>query len=122
MNSKKVAEKPPNADHYRFGLSTLHCWIRFFECLLHISYRIPIKKWQVKNAEDKVLFENNKKRIQEEFKNRLGLIVDKVKPGYVTTNDGNTARRFFRNSEISSQVTNIDINLIKKFHMILRIL
>lgn len=48
--------------------------------------------------------------------------MDKVKPGYGTTNDGNTVRRFFRNSEISYQVTNIDINLIKKCHMILRIL
>lgn len=31
----------------KFGLSTLHCWIRFFECLLHLSYRLDFKKWQV---------------------------------------------------------------------------
>jgi hypothetical protein len=29
---------------YKFGLSTLHARIRFFECLLHISYRLEIKK------------------------------------------------------------------------------
>lgn len=27
-----------------FGLSTLHRWIRCFECLLHIAYKLPIKK------------------------------------------------------------------------------
>ena len=30
-----------------FGLSTLHCWIRCFECVLHLSYRLPLRKWQV---------------------------------------------------------------------------
>jgi hypothetical protein len=27
---------------YKFMLSTLDAWIRFFECLLHISYRLQI--------------------------------------------------------------------------------
>ena len=31
-------------EHYGFGLSTLHAWVRFFECMLHISYRLDIKK------------------------------------------------------------------------------
>jgi len=31
----------------KFGLSTLHAWIQFFECLLHISYRLEIKTWSV---------------------------------------------------------------------------
>lgn len=29
---------------FKFGLSTLHAWIRCFECILHIAYRLPIKK------------------------------------------------------------------------------
>lgn len=28
----------------KFGLSTLHAWIRFFENLLHLSYKLPLKK------------------------------------------------------------------------------
>jgi hypothetical protein len=28
---------------YKLGLSTLHAWIRVFECLLHISYSLEIK-------------------------------------------------------------------------------
>jgi len=35
--------------YFKFGLSTLHAWIRFFECLLHISYRLDFKKWQVRD-------------------------------------------------------------------------
>ena len=27
-----------------YGLSTLHCWIRFFECLLHIGYKLKSEK------------------------------------------------------------------------------
>jgi hypothetical protein len=86
---------------YRFGLSPLHAWIRFFECIIHISYRLDFKKWQVRQPEERELFANRKKRVQEDFKTQLGLLVDHVKPGGSgTSNDGNTARRFFRNLEI----------------------
>ncbi|KAK9730004.1 hypothetical protein QE152_g15581 [Popillia japonica] len=40
MNSVSIVEKPPHPDTYKYGLSSLHCWIRSFECLLHISYRL----------------------------------------------------------------------------------
>ncbi|CAH2012741.1 unnamed protein product [Acanthoscelides obtectus] len=43
MNTLAGINRPPNVDNYRFGLSTLHCWIRLFECLLHIGYCLPIK-------------------------------------------------------------------------------
>jgi len=33
---------------YRFILSILHAWVRFFECLLHISNHLEIKNWQAK--------------------------------------------------------------------------
>ncbi|XP_076635462.1 uncharacterized protein LOC143348753 [Colletes latitarsis] len=42
-----------NEFHLRFGLSTLHTWIRFFECCLHLSYKLPIKKWQARSTEEK---------------------------------------------------------------------
>lgn len=35
MNDINIS-KSPNIDIYKFGLSTLHCWIRCFECLLNI--------------------------------------------------------------------------------------
>lgn len=52
----------------------------------------------------------------------MGLIVDKPKPGFSSSNDGNTARRFFKNAEMSAQITGLDVTIIKQFDVILRIL
>ena len=122
MNSLSVNNRFPNPDNYCFGLSTLHCWIRFFECLLHIGYRLPIKSWQVRGPENKSIVEANKKRIQAEFKAKMSLTVDKPKPGYGSSNDGNTARKFFQNPQTSSEITRVDKKLIEKFSIILRVL
>ncbi|KAL6433588.1 hypothetical protein ACFW04_006582 [Cataglyphis niger] len=52
----------------------------------------------------------------------MGLIVDIPKQGSGTTNDGNTARRFFQNSGVVSIITDIDENVIKRFGIILKII
>lgn len=76
MNNLKVLKKLVcNEDVYEFGLSTLHCWIRFFECLLHIAYRLqlPVKKWRVTDKEDKKVVEQTKKDIQDAYEIRKGM-------------------------------------------------
>jgi len=45
---------------YRFGPATLHAWIRFFECLFHISRRLEIKKWQARGKNQRNLQNKNK--------------------------------------------------------------
>ncbi|KAK4872369.1 hypothetical protein RN001_014398 [Aquatica leii] len=105
----------------QFGISSLHAWIRFFECLLHISYRLDVKKWQSR-GEDKVKVESRKKNVQKGFRQKLGLLVDMPKQGYGSTNDGNTARRFFENAEISAGITALDLSLIKRIHVMLQVL
>lgn len=42
------------------------------------------------------------------------------KQGSGNTNDGNTARRFFENSAVTSQITGIDENLIVRFSTLLK--
>lgn len=111
-----------NQDHFGFGLSTLHAWIRCFECLLHISYKLNIKKWQARSNEDKADIKVRSDEIKLKFKNEMGLIVDKPKPGFGSSNDGNTARRFFKNAEMSAQITGLDVEIIKQFDVILRTL
>lgn len=113
---KKFTENP---DNLKFGLSTLHARIRFFESLLHLSYKIPIRKWQARSAEEKKLVADTKKNIQQKFRTELGLIVDVPKQGFGTTNDGNTARRFFADPEISARITGVNVELIKRFKVIL---
>lgn len=48
--------------------------------------------------------------------------MDQPKQGYGTSNDRNTARRFFENYEISANITGIDEVLIKRFHVILQVI
>ena len=46
-----------------------------FECLnsiLHLAYKLPIKKWQARGS-DKEIVANNKSRIQKEFKEKYCL-------------------------------------------------
>lgn len=50
-----------NPKTLEFGLSTLHAWIRFFECCLHVAYKLPIKKWQARSEAEKNVVDENKK-------------------------------------------------------------
>lgn len=86
-------------DTLKFGLSVLHAYIRFFECLLHISYRLEVKVWKVKK-EMKDAVDRRKKYIQQQFRDRMGVLVDIPKQSAGNTNDGNTARRFFANLKL----------------------
>lgn len=115
-----IYTRPLDDETLQFGVSPLHCWIRCLECLLHISYRIEIKKWQVKTESDKCKLKERKKIVQEDFKNKMGLTIDVPKQGSGTTNDGNTARRFFVNSKLSSEISGVDETLINRFAVILR--
>ena len=36
-----------------YGLLTLHSWIGFFECLLHIGYKLKRGKWQARGENEK---------------------------------------------------------------------
>ncbi|KAI8118466.1 hypothetical protein CVS40_9879 [Lucilia cuprina] len=60
-----------------------------------------------------------KSRIQEEFKVQMGLNIDKPLPSCGSTNDGNTARKFFRDFEITSKITGIDKELLRRVNTIL---
>ncbi|KAF2887662.1 hypothetical protein ILUMI_18511 [Ignelater luminosus] len=82
--------KDINEDSLQFGLSTLHARIRLFEGLLHVAYKLPVKKWQLRNKNDKQIVQQKKFEIQEEFRTQLGLIVDVPKAGFDNSNDGNT--------------------------------
>lgn len=52
----------------------------------------------------------------------MGLLIDMPKQSYGNTNDGNTARRFFENPEATSEVTKINIDLLKRLKVILVVL
>lgn len=105
-------------DNLEYGISSLHAWIKTFECILHIAYRLEIRKWQIRK-EDKEKMETRKKEIQEKFRRHMGLLVDMPKPDFGTTNDGNTARLFFRNPELASKITGINEEFIRRMSVVL---
>lgn len=118
MNNKPDL-KHAKKENYGFGLSTLHARIRAFECLLHIGYKLKTKQWQVRGKEQQEEIKIRKLEIQKRFKSEMGLDVDKPKPGFGSSNDGNTARAFFSNPEKSSEITGVNEILIEKFAVIL---
>lgn len=115
-----VLKRNENEGTFQFGLSVLHAYIRFFEYFLHLAYRLDIKKWQARTAEHKKTVSERKTIIQSKFKKEMGLIVDKPRSGGCgNSNDGNTARRFFKNWEQSAQITEIKPEAIYRCKIIL---
>lgn len=96
-NLKMLMTLPIDQSLYDYGISTLHAWIRCLECCLHIAYRLDLKKWQIRDKNEKQMMKEKKDLIIKRLKQDLSLLVDVPKQGYGTTNDGNTARRFFQN-------------------------
>jgi hypothetical protein len=121
-NLECVVNRPERKEVFRLGLSTLHCWIRFMECVLHIAYNLEFKKWIAKTSLEKATKLQTINRIREQFRQKTGLIIDVAKQGSGNSNDGNTARRFFEDPDLTAKITKIDVNLIRKFSVILKTL
>lgn len=121
-NLKKILNKAEKKENFQYGLSTLHAWIRFMECILHIAYRLKFRKWQAKEEVEKNMLKTEKTRIQKEFREKNGLLVDYPKQGSGSSNDGNTARRFFQDPKLTSDITGVDKSLIERFGIILQTL
>ena len=64
----------------------------------------------------------NKAKIQERFKKELHLNVDQPKVGFGSSNDGNTARRFFENISVSANIVGVDETLMRRCHTILQVM
>ena len=59
------------------------------EYVLHIAYRLKIKKWQVRTNENKLVIASRKKQIIEKFWEETGLLLDMPTQGGDNINDGN---------------------------------
>lgn len=100
----KLRLKPLNNDALKFGISPLHARIKFMEYILHIFYNKDFKQWR-KTKDTRDLKENEKKRIQKEFLERVGIRLYFVKQGYGSSNTGITARRFLKDPALTSEIS-----------------
>lgn len=118
-------EPNPNIDehNYQYGISPLHGRIRCMEFILKLAYTLRQdgedfdESVGTKDAEKR-----RKQRIQTRFRDQLGLDVDKPKQGFGNTNDGNTSRKFFDQSEITAQITGVSREVISRLKTILDVL
>lgn len=76
-----MSQKPINENNLSFDISSFHAWIKVLECILHIAYRLDVKKWQIKQPE-KEKVEARKKTIQEKFRREMGLLIYVPKSGF----------------------------------------
>lgn len=56
-----------------------------FECLLHVSYKLPIKHWKAFSQDNKRIVAKKRYLTSLELDEKLGFLVDMPKPGYVNT-------------------------------------
>ncbi|KAL4705865.1 hypothetical protein ACJJTC_019300 [Scirpophaga incertulas] len=110
---------------YTMKLQKVNLMIHSFRILMGslvpirlLRYRLTIQTWTVK-GDSKCIMESRKKTLQEAFNNRIGLLIDIVKQGHGSTNDGNTARRFFANPNLTAEITGVSEDLIRRFAIIL---
>ena len=102
------------------GLSTLHCWIRLFEYVMHLGNKTKIKKYQARSEEHKLSVIKQKKEIENWFRSELSLVVDMPKHGYDSSNTGNTARREFENADTFADITGAEIKIIVRIRNIIK--
>lgn len=101
-----VISKTVSTGVYEFGLSSLHARINSMEYLLHIAYRLDLKKWAAIGDKHKEMLEARKK---SKTKDKLNLLIDIVKQGAGITSDGNTG---------SAAITGLDEDLVRRFAVI----
>jgi hypothetical protein len=108
-----VSTLPLTPTGLKYGLSTLHAWICSMECLLKVSYKAEVKKWTSRSAADKDKAKAKNNLIQSRFRSEVGLVIDMPRSGGSgSSNNGNAARRFFRNAEQTAEIIDVDVNLI----------
>ena len=62
-NPALIRSKPINEKALSLGLSTLNCWLRCFEYILHLGYKLDIKKYFAKSPAEKALVKSKKTNI-----------------------------------------------------------
>lgn len=122
-NIEKCKKEEVEKKALEFGLSTLHARIRLFESMLKVGYKEKSGlRLETIRKEHKAAYTEAKLAIQAEFRKKLGLRVDMPTQGAGNSNDGNTARRFFDEFEISAEILGIQNEILYRLKVILELL
>lgn len=86
---------------------------------LKLSYCLDVAAPEDTPNNNKYFRSLRKAEVQRRLRKYLGLIVDRPKVNYGSSNDGNTARKFFREYTETARCTGLDPNVLERFHVIL---
>ena len=81
---------------------------------------MDIKEFMKNMIEEKKSVDERKKKIQDDFRDKLSLRVNIPKQGFGNTKDGNTARRAFKNAEVFAEITSVDVEVIVRLREVLK--
>jgi hypothetical protein len=111
-------------DHLKYGLTTLHGWVKMMEYILKISYMLKFKKSSVVklNADEKEQMDRRRDEIKERLREEIGVVIDRFIPGRGSSNTGNVARKFFRHHATVSRITEVDHECIQRLYHIMILL
>ena len=84
---RSVYSKETSEEMLKYGISPLHLYLNCLDCILHLGYRMEIKKWQVTKP-NKARVKQRKKKIQKFLKKKLAVNVDMPTQGKGNTNIG----------------------------------
>ena len=120
-NMDNTQFKNVNINDLKYGLTTMHAWIKAMELILHLGYYLKLKKPTIRNATtaEKDEIERRKADIKAKLKEQLGLHIDKIIQGRGTSNTGNVGRKFLKNYKIVSKITGVYEKLIEKLYFIM---
>eukprot|EP00733_Pompholyxophrys_punicea_P000940 Pompholyxophrys_punicea_v1_NODE_378_length_2095_cov_23.619608.p1 type:complete len:497 gc:universal NODE_378_length_2095_cov_23.619608:1657-167(-) len=121
MNNISYLQTIAVDDHLlEYGLSSMHLWIRALEYMWNIARKLEVQKGR-SNAAIKDSIDARDKFLKQKIYNELGLVIDQPKAGGSgTSNDGNTARRFFAEYRKVSEITGLDSNVLAKLGTFIR--
>ena len=92
------------------GVCDLHCWLRAFDGVNHLSDKLTVKKWKILSKEHKEVVASRKVTRNAAYKSRLNLNVDVPRAGGAgNSNTGNVARRAFQNEDIFADITGVNV-------------
>ena len=133
---------PTNEANLQYGaVCDLHAWLRSFDAINSLSDKLTVKKWRIAKTPGKkrknetkeqeeerirqinetaAIVEARKKERQTKFKEKMNLLVDVPRQGGAgNSNSGNVARRAFQDEETFAEITEVDVRLIRRLHVML---
>lgn len=102
-----------------FGISPLHLFIRLYEFFLNLGYRGEYHAYRLTVIEKQKVAERTQK-IRDAMKMELGILVSVPLPGGKgNSNNGNAARKAFRNHTKFAEIIGVDPELIRRVYVLI---